>query len=117
MVTFDQSLLGLVQEGRVTVEAAMKAVSSQHDFTLAMQQAGLEAPPIRLNGPLGLGPAIATARSRDERSPSAGPRRPRCQTSTFPVIRSSRVPPGVAIVSLCVPVIQKAVRPSTWTTS
>jgi twitching motility protein PilT len=41
MVTFDQSLLELVREGRVTVEAAMKAVSSQHDFTLAMQQAGL----------------------------------------------------------------------------
>ena len=42
MVTFDQSLLELVREGRVTVDAAMKAVSSQHDFTLAMQQAGLQ---------------------------------------------------------------------------
>jgi twitching motility protein PilT len=48
MVTFDQTLLGLVQEGRVTVEEAMKAVSSQHDFSLALQQAGIEAPPIRV---------------------------------------------------------------------
>ncbi|MBI3647388.1 MAG: PilT/PilU family type 4a pilus ATPase [Actinobacteria bacterium] len=46
MSTFDQGLLELVQRGRVTVEAAMKAVSSPHDFTLALQQAGLEAPAI-----------------------------------------------------------------------
>jgi len=44
MVTFDQHLLELVKGGRVTVDAAMKAVSSRHDFSLALQQAGLEVP-------------------------------------------------------------------------
>ncbi|MDP9298745.1 MAG: PilT/PilU family type 4a pilus ATPase [Actinomycetota bacterium] len=44
MCTFDQFLLTLLQEGRVTVESAMKAVSNQHDFQLAMQQAGLAVP-------------------------------------------------------------------------
>jgi twitching motility protein PilT len=41
MITFDRYLLNLVREGTITVEAAMQAVSSQHDFTLAMQQAGM----------------------------------------------------------------------------
>jgi Tfp pilus assembly ATPase PilU len=41
MCTFDQWLLTLLKEGRVTVESAMKAVSNKHDFELAMQQAGL----------------------------------------------------------------------------
>ncbi len=41
MVTFDHSLLNLVREGKITVESAMQAVSSQHDFMLAMQQAGM----------------------------------------------------------------------------
>jgi twitching motility protein PilT len=44
MITFDQWLLKLVEEGKVTVEAALKAVSSQHDFSLALQQAGIAAP-------------------------------------------------------------------------
>ncbi len=44
MVTFDQWMLDLVQEGRVTIDSAMKAVSSQHDFVLAMQQAGVSVP-------------------------------------------------------------------------
>jgi twitching motility protein PilT len=44
MVTFDQYLLNLVREGKVTIDSAMKAVSSQHDFTLALQQAGLSVP-------------------------------------------------------------------------
>ena len=44
MVTFDQSLLRLIQQGRITVDSAMQAVSSQHDFVLAMQQAGMEVP-------------------------------------------------------------------------
>jgi twitching motility protein PilT len=44
MCTFDQWLLRLVQEGRVTVDAAMKAVSNQHDFELAMAQAGIAVP-------------------------------------------------------------------------
>ena len=43
MVTFDQSLLELVRQGRVTVEAAFQAVSSRHDFELALQQAGMAA--------------------------------------------------------------------------
>ena len=44
MITFDQWLLKLIQEGKVSVEDAMQAVSSKHDFELAMQQAGMEAP-------------------------------------------------------------------------
>ena len=44
MVTFDQSLLQLLQDGKITVEDAMKAVSNQHDFQLAMQQAGIPIP-------------------------------------------------------------------------
>jgi twitching motility protein PilT len=44
MTTFDRSLLRLVQEERVTVEAALQAVSNRHDFELAMQQAGLVVP-------------------------------------------------------------------------
>ncbi|MDP9119715.1 MAG: PilT/PilU family type 4a pilus ATPase [Actinomycetota bacterium] len=44
MMTFDQSLLILLQEGKITTEAAFKAVSSRHDFELAMQQAGLALP-------------------------------------------------------------------------
>jgi twitching motility protein PilT len=44
MVTFDQYLLELVKKGTVTIEAAMKAVSSQHDFSLALQQAGMTIP-------------------------------------------------------------------------
>src|SRR5207248_1153902 len=43
-VTFDQSLLRLIQQGWITVDSAMQAVSSQHDFVLAMQQAGMEVP-------------------------------------------------------------------------
>jgi twitching motility protein PilT len=43
MCTFDQWLLTLLKEGRVTLEAAMKSVSNQHDFQLAMQQAGIAA--------------------------------------------------------------------------
>jgi twitching motility protein PilT len=41
MVTFDQWLLKLIQEGKVSVEDAMQAVSSKHDFELALQQAGI----------------------------------------------------------------------------
>jgi twitching motility protein PilT len=43
MCTFDQWLLTLLKEGRVTLEAAMKSVSNEHDFQLAMQQAGITA--------------------------------------------------------------------------
>jgi twitching motility protein PilT len=44
MVTFDQWLLELVRQDRITVENALKAVSSRHDFELAMQQAGMTVP-------------------------------------------------------------------------
>jgi twitching motility protein PilT len=44
MMTFDQSLLILLQEGKITTEAAFQAVSSRHDFELAMQQAGFALP-------------------------------------------------------------------------
>jgi twitching motility protein PilT len=44
MVTFDQFLLELVQQGTVTVDDAFQAVSNRHDFELAMQQAGMPLP-------------------------------------------------------------------------
>ena len=44
MMTFDQSLLVLLQQGKISTEAAFEAVSSRHDFELAMQQAGLSLP-------------------------------------------------------------------------
>ncbi len=44
MVTFDQSILELVKDNKISVEEAMKAVTNQHDFLLAMQQAGLSVP-------------------------------------------------------------------------
>ena len=39
MCTFDQSLLQLVKDEKVTVEAALSASSNPHDFTLQLQQA------------------------------------------------------------------------------
>ena len=51
MVTFDQWLLGLVKDGTISIDDAMQAVSSRHDFQLAMQQAGLAVP--RRTGELG----------------------------------------------------------------
>ena len=44
MVTCDQCLLRFVQDGRISVEDAMQAVSSRHDFELALQQAGIAVP-------------------------------------------------------------------------
>ena len=44
MVTFDQWLLRLIQEGKISTEDAMHAVSSRHDFELALQQAGISLP-------------------------------------------------------------------------
>jgi twitching motility protein PilT len=41
MTTFDQSLLGLVRGGRVSVTDALAASSNPHDFQLQLQQAGL----------------------------------------------------------------------------
>lgn len=42
--TFDQSLLGLVKAGKVSVEAALGASSNPHDFTLQLQQARIPLP-------------------------------------------------------------------------
>jgi twitching motility protein PilT len=44
MRTFDQSLLGLVREGRVTADAALASASNPHDFTLQLQQARIPLP-------------------------------------------------------------------------
>jgi len=44
MCTFDQSLLRLVKDEKVTVEAALSASSNPHDFTLHLQQAGIALP-------------------------------------------------------------------------
>ena len=37
MQTFDQSLFGHVKAGRITVDEAMSAASSPHDFKLMLQ--------------------------------------------------------------------------------
>jgi twitching motility protein PilT len=44
MMTFDQSLLTLVQNGLVTVEDALHSASNAHDFTLKLEQAGIKIP-------------------------------------------------------------------------
>jgi twitching motility protein PilT len=44
MFTFDQSLLALVQAGRITVEAALEASTAPHDLQLMFQQAGVPLP-------------------------------------------------------------------------
>ena len=44
MVTFDQWLLRLIQEGAISVPDAFMACTSRHDFELAMQQAGMALP-------------------------------------------------------------------------
>ena len=44
MVTFDQSLLGLVKSGKATVEAALAASSNPHDLTLQFQQNDIALP-------------------------------------------------------------------------
>ncbi len=41
MQTFDQSLLKLVQEGGVSLDAALAASTNPHDFQLLLQQAGM----------------------------------------------------------------------------
>jgi twitching motility protein PilT len=41
MQTFDQALLALVRDGRVTLEDAMAVASEPHDFQLMLQQAGV----------------------------------------------------------------------------
>jgi twitching motility protein PilT len=44
MCTFDQSLLELVKQEKVTVDAALSAASNPHDFTLQLQQARIPMP-------------------------------------------------------------------------
>jgi twitching motility protein PilT len=44
MFTFDQSLLALVQAGRVSVAAAIESSTAPHDLQLMFQQAGLSSP-------------------------------------------------------------------------
>ncbi len=46
MQTFDQSLLGLVQNGLVHIDDAMTAASKPHDFTLMLEQAGIRTPAV-----------------------------------------------------------------------
>jgi twitching motility protein PilT len=41
MQTFDQSLLGLVRQGSITIDDALHASSQPHDFLLMLEQAGL----------------------------------------------------------------------------
>jgi twitching motility protein PilT len=41
MQTFDQHLLRMYQDGVITMDSAMAAATSPHDFTLAVRQAGL----------------------------------------------------------------------------
>ncbi len=43
MMTFDQSLLSLVRDGKVTVAHALTAASNPHDLQLQLQQAGISA--------------------------------------------------------------------------
>ncbi len=44
MTTFDQSLLALVRDGKVSAKSALEAASNQHDFTLQLQQARIPLP-------------------------------------------------------------------------
>jgi twitching motility protein PilT len=44
MCTFDQSLLELLKQGKVTVDSALSVSSNPHDFTLQLQQARVPLP-------------------------------------------------------------------------
>jgi twitching motility protein PilT len=44
MCTFEQSLLQLVKDDKVAVDAAVSASSNPHDFTLQLQQSGIVLP-------------------------------------------------------------------------
>lgn len=45
MQTFDQSLLGLLKDGRITMEDAITTSANQHDFRIRLRQLGLTPPP------------------------------------------------------------------------
>jgi twitching motility protein PilT len=73
MITFDQWLLKLIQEGKVSVADAMQAVSSKHDFELAMQQAGI-SPSHRASAPApGESPEPPAPASAAEEDPHPAP--------------------------------------------
>jgi twitching motility protein PilT len=68
MITFDQWLLKLIKDGTVSVEDAMQAVSSKHDFELAMQQAGISPshrPPTAVAAPAAATSTPAAAAGED----------------------------------------------------
>ena len=44
MCTFEQSLLQLVKDEKIAVDAAVSASSNPHDFTLQLQQSGIVLP-------------------------------------------------------------------------
>ncbi len=46
MQNFDQSLIGLLQAGRVTVEDAMATSANAHDFRIKLRQIGMSVPPV-----------------------------------------------------------------------
>ena len=75
MMTFDQSLLVLLQDGKITTEAAFEAVSSRHDFELAMQQAGLSLPvePVHAQSGSAPSPGRTGANAPGESRPRAAP--------------------------------------------
>ena len=43
MQTFDQSLLKLYQEGRITLDDAMAMAANAHDFKIKLRQLGVSA--------------------------------------------------------------------------
>ena len=45
MQTFDQSLIGLLQAGLITVEDATSTSANSHDFRIKLRQLGIEPPP------------------------------------------------------------------------
>lgn len=45
MQTFDQSLLSLYKDGRITMEDAIATSANQHDFRIKLRQLGLTPPP------------------------------------------------------------------------
>ncbi len=46
MQTFDQALVRLYQDGKVTVEDAIAASANQHDFRIMLRQLGVTPPPV-----------------------------------------------------------------------
>ncbi len=118
MVTFDQSLLKLVQDGRVTVEDAF-AGGVQPPRLRAGDAAGRHGAarlscrltPDRSTGVTVSARAIACARGSMVSSRNVNPAS--CQIRTLPVTSTRRDSRPLTKVSVCAPVVQKAGRPST----